>query len=174
MKNLITLTCLVLFTGPVFAQQTAMDQESKDRLAWLERFVGEWNVEHQGDQGKLSCSMLGKFWLVNNLEMGSQGMTVRAVQTIGYDAKNKQYVGTWVDSMTGHLWHYTGKVDESGNKLILDAQGPNMADPTKTSNYRDTYEFKSPDHIHSTAAVQGDDGQWTVFMSSDAHRVKQE
>ena len=174
MKYQVALICLTLFVAPAFSQESSMDQETKEHLEWLTKFVGEWNVEHQGGAGTLSCSMLGKYWLINNLEMGAQGTSVRAIQTIGYDPKEKQYVGTWVDSMNGYLWHYTGQVDESGNKLVLDAKGPDMTDPSKTANYRDAYEFKSPDHIHATASVQGDDGKWTTFMSSDAYRDKKD
>ena len=96
------------------------------------------------------------------------------VQTIGYDAEQKAYVGTWVDSMTGHMWKYKGSVDKSGNKLSLEAEGPNFMTGEGTANFRDSYEFDGPDHIIARSEMQDEDGKWIEFMKGDMRRVKKD
>jgi hypothetical protein len=40
----------------------------------------------------------------------------------------------------------------------------------KLTRFRDSYEFKSPDHIVATSAMQGEDGAWIVFMTGEMLR----
>ena len=186
MKFHLILVCLTLLVAvPAVAQEPTLDEESKERLEWLEKFVGEWKVDHSGQMGDdpteiegdgtMTCTMLGQHWLLNDMNMEVMGTAVRGLQTIGYDSKKKKYIGTWVDSMNSFLWHYEeGEVDESSNKLILYAEGPSMTDPSKMARFRDAYEFKTDDHIIATSSVQNEDGKWTTFMTGNAYRVKKD
>ena len=45
-------------------------------------------------------------------------------------------------------------------------------DGGKLTKFRDSYEFKSPDHIISTSEILGADGKWITFMSGESHRKK--
>ena len=149
---------------------------------WLEKFVGEWESESKGSMGEgqppmeckgsMSSRMLGGFWVVSDMKADMMGTTMQGVQTIGYDAEKKLYVGTWVDSMFGHMWHYEGQVDEKGTTLTLEAEGPNFMEAGKTTKFRDIYEFKSDDHIVATSKMQTSDGQWVTFMVGQVHRKK--
>lgn len=160
---------------PVASTPTAEHQ-------WLQRFVGRWKAESctpdGGDQPAMQCTgevtvrSLGGLWIVSEIKMTMQGQSTEAVQTIGYDPKQKQYVGTWVDGMMNHLWHYEGARDATGNKLMLVAEGPSMTDPNATTKYRDSYEFKSADEIVSTSEIQGPDGKWITFMTGRMTREK--
>jgi hypothetical protein len=89
--------------------------------------------------------------------------------TLGFDPEKKQYVGTWVDSMTGKLWQYTGKVE--GNRLTLETEGicPMQAKPVR---FRDTLELIDADHKTYTSAMMGEDGKWLTVMTSKAERIK--
>ncbi len=71
-----------------------------------------------------------------------------------------------------HLWHYEGTLDSKGKTLTLEAEGPDFADPSKTAKFRDSYEFKSPDHIIGTSSMQNQDGKWEVFMTGEFRRSK--
>ena len=149
---------------------------------WLNQFVGEWESETEGQagpdgpamhcKGTMKNRMLGGFWVVSEVTNVMDGQEMTAVQTIGYDTEKKKYVGTWIDSMFNHMWKYEGWVDESGKKLVLEAEGPNMMAPGQTAKYRDSYEFKSPDHIVVTSEMQGEDGKWTTFMTGNAKKKK--
>jgi hypothetical protein len=160
---------------PQFPQPTKEHQ-------WLQKFVGEWETTAEGkmgpDQPVMTCKgtstsrMLGGFWLITENDNEMMGMKINAMQTIGYDSTKKKYIGTWVDSMLNHMWEYEGSVDESGKKLTLEAEGPNLMAAGKTAKFRDAYEFKSPDHIEVTSTMQGDDGKWVQFMVGQLQRKK--
>ena len=116
--------------------------------------------------------MLGSFWVINNMEGDVGGHTFTAIQTIGYDAAKKKYVGTWVDSMMHYMWQYEGHVDASGKKLLLVAEGPNFMDQGKLARFRDSYEFRTPDLIVATSEMKGEDGKWVTFMTGEIKRSK--
>lgn len=147
---------------------------------WLEQFVGEWITDSKAkmgpDQpavewkGTINSRMIGKFWVVNEMQGDAIGTPMIGLQTIGYDPDKKKYVGTWIDSMANHLWRYEGEVDPSGKKLTLEAEGPNFMTGGRPTKFRDAYEFRAPDHIVITSSMLGDDGQWITFMTGEARR----
>jgi hypothetical protein len=160
---------------PAFPQPTEEHQ-------WLQQFAGEWETEAEASmgpgqppmkcKGKATSRMLGGFWVVTESEGDMHGVTIQAVQTIGYDAEKKKYVGTWIDSMVNYMWDYEGSVDSTGKKLTLEAEGPNFMTGGKSTKFRDTYEFKSQDHIEATSSMLGDDGEWVQFMTGQMRRKK--
>ena len=97
---------------------------------------------------------------------------MHAIQTIGYDTEKKHYIGTWVDSMTNHLWTYEGSVDKTGKILTLQADGPSFTKPGEKSPYRDIYEFVNKDEVKFTSQIQGEDGKWITFTTGVTKRVK--
>jgi hypothetical protein len=148
--------------------------------AFLKHFVGEWTnvTECKIDPsqppiecaGKMKGRMLGEFWVVNESKASMMGTTMTAIQTIGYDQNKKKYVGTWVDSMTDHMWKYEGSVE--GKTLTLEADGPNWMKPGTMAKFRDIYEVKSPDEIAIRSDMQMEDGSWNTFMTGTAKRIK--
>lgn len=173
------LSVLLLFFGAAAVAQEnemAMPPMSEPGAAheWLHQFEGEWTATMTGgmQEGSMSCKMLGGFWLINNFsaDMGG-GQMMNAIQTIGYDEEKKKYVGSWVDSVMNHMWVYEGTVDESGKKIMLEADGPNMLGGEGTMRYRDSYEFKSPDHIVQTSEYK-DGEKWETLMTGDIKRKK--
>jgi hypothetical protein len=83
-----------------------------------------------------------------------------------------KFVGTFIGSMMTNLWVYEGELDASGKKLVLDAEGPSFADPTKTARYKDTVEILSPDHRTLSSQYLAEDGTWHHFMTAHYHRKK--
>lgn len=150
--------------------------------ALLQKFVGEWETVSEAVmgpgqptvkcEGRIRGRMLGDLWVVNQSEGNIMGTTMHALQTIGYDPAKKKYVGTWVDNMMNHMWKYEGTLDEAGKILTLEAEGPNFLTPGKTTKFRDSYEFKSPDHIIARSSMQGEDGKWIEFMTGHVRRAK--
>ncbi len=187
---IVMTACLTSFT---FAQETAKAipdstapamSEPGSEHKWLQQFEGEWtttmnpvgpaagNADSQEEpNGKMSSKMLGGFWMVNNFELDMGGTTMHAIQTIGYDTEKKKYIGTWVDSMMNHMWHYEGVVEASGKKILLEADGPNIMGGEGMARFRDSYEFKSADHIILTSETLSE-GKWTTFMTMDIRRKK--
>ena len=159
----------------------AMPKPTKEHK-WLKKFVGHWDSESAGaagegqpvikTKGTIKSRMMGDFWVVNTIEATVSGMPYKAVQTIGYDVEKKKYVGTWIDSMAGFMWHYTGVVEKNGTKLVLEATGPDMMVPGKTSQYRDAYEFKSDNEVIATSSMLGPDGKWVTHMTGSSTRTR--
>lgn len=170
------ITCL-FFCSSVRAQEAPAPEN-----AWLEQFTGEWEttsefsvgpgVPQLTSSGTMSSRMLGGHWVVSEMSAEMMGTKVEAVQTLGYDAEKQKYIGTWVDSMASHLWKYEGSVDETGNKLTLEAEGPNFMAGGELTKFRDAYEFKSPDHFVATSSMLGESGEWVAFMTGDFRRKK--
>lgn len=179
--RLSVLAVLVCLTSVCQAQAPEFPKPTKEH-EWLKKFEGEWacnskTVDAPGQpsmecKGTMTSTMLGGFWVVNRMDNDMQGMAFQGLQTIGYDTKKKKYVGTWVDSMMNHLWHYEGTVDKAGKKLSLVADGPNfIAGDGSMTKYRDSYEFKSDDLIVATSEMMGEDGEWITFMTGEVRRA---
>lgn len=178
-----TLTVMIALFGSAFVIQALSAQEipgasaASEEHEFLQKFVGEWEVESEGSgmKGKavMKSSMLGKLWLVNSSDHEVGGTPLQSIQMIGYDTTKKKYVGIWADSVINYMWHYEGTVDESGKKLTLNAEGPSMSGDGKMTQYKDAYEFKDDDTIIATSSMQNADGEWTVIMKGTAKRRKE-
>lgn len=187
---------LAVTLGVAFAATAAVQDESPDGAAgapfmppppgeqhkWLQQLVGKWTVESEmSGEGMppMKCTgtdtvrSLGGRWIIAELNSELPGMgTMNAMLTLGYDAEHGKYQGTWVDSMTDHLWTYEGTLDPTGKILTLEAEGPNMMDPAGgTALYRDVIEIKSTDHRTLTSFARVD-GQWVQYASANYRRVK--
>lgn len=168
-------------TSVCFAQETQPDEKKKSPTGfeWLKQFEGNWTTVSKStgsesgtvQKATLESRTVGNRWIVNDHrgDLGA-GMKFHAVQTIGYDAATKKFKGTWVDSVLDHTWNYTGSLDESGQKLNLEAEGPDWNDMTKTKRYRDVYEFTSPNVIAGTSQMMNDKGEWETFITSTITR----
>lgn len=176
------LACSTILLVAMFGMSVQAQDAPAPEHDFLKKFAGEWvsksksiaveNMPAMECSGTSTYRMLGDYWIVAELTGDFGGATMNAVQTIGYDSKKQKYVGTWVDSMMNHMWHYEGTVDEGGNKLVLEAEGPNFASHGKTAKFRDSYEFKSADHIIATSMMQDESGKWITFMVGDVTRKK--
>lgn len=181
-RTLFALLACTFVAGQTTAQEVPKPAPATKESEWLKPFVGEWDVEMESVafpgspamkcKGTFSARAIGNQWVVADSVANPAGIKVVAVLTVGYDPAKKKYVGSWVDSMQTNMWIYEGTVSEDGKTISLLADGPGFADPAKTAKYKDAWEFKSKDHIVLTASVQGDDGKWTSFMTSNYKRKK--
>lgn len=178
---LCSLAALFAVLSPLRAAEMPPMPEPQKEHTWLQKFVGRWESESEvimepgkppvKSKGSESARMLGGFWIVSEGKGEMMGSPFSSVLTLGYDPEKKQYIGTWVDSMTSKLWTYTGKVNDAGTTLTLESEGPCPLQPGKTIQFKETVEFKSADHRIFTSAMKGDDGQWVTMMTINSRRV---
>lgn len=153
-----------------------------EQHAWLQQLVGKWSIESEmtpPGMPPIKCTgtdnvrSLDGRWIIGEMSSEMPGMGVmHAVLTLGYDAEGGKYQGTWVDSVTDHLWIYEGTLDPTGKVLTLEAEGPNMMDPAGgTALYRDVIEMKSENHrtLSSFARVEG---KWVQFGAANYRKQK--
>lgn len=181
-KSIVVSVVLLIGMTTVVAQDGFKMPTPTKEHEWLKQFVGEWDNDMEAVmapgqppikcKGNMSSKAVGSFWVMNEITGDWMGNKTQGFQTLGYDVASKKYVGTWFDSMTDHLWKYTGTVDATGKMITLEADGPSFTDPKKTCKFRDAYEFKSKDHIVATSTMQGDDGKWITFMNGSMKRKK--
>ena len=157
-----------------------MTEPTKEH-AWLQKFVGEWTVESRMNQpdgkeatyrGRETVTAIGPYWVqcVGTGEMPGGG-DATMVLTLGYNARTKRFVGTWLGSMMSELWVYDITRDASGNVLTMAVEGPNMTGDG-TAQYRDVIEWGGDDTRVLKSFAQGPEGAWVPFMTATYQRVK--
>jgi hypothetical protein len=166
--------------APTFALQdsTALPAPSpaSPEHAWLGQLVGEWDVKAEAQMGpgldpmtfeyRTSARWIGGMWVV----LETRAPEFHSLMTLGHDESRGGYTGTWVDSLMPTLWVYSGRIEEDGKALVLEAEGPNPQDPGKRMQGRDTLHILGADHVRFTSAMKNDDGTWTEFMKADYRR----
>ena len=148
---------------------------------WLQRWVGEWRYESEGeggpgeppvrDAGTERVRALGDAWVICEAQSdAAEGPST--VLTLGYDTETKRFVGTFIGSMMTFLWLYDGELDDAGTTLALMSDGPSFAEEGKTARYRDTVEVRSEDHHVFTSSYLAGDSSWHAFMTTHYRRTR--
>lgn len=161
-----------------------MTQKPEKEHDWLQQLVGNWTYEHEmaPEPGKPpekftgteTVRSLGGLWVVADGQGNMPGGgTANMILTLGYDPARKRFVGTWVGSMMTHLWVYDGWLNEAGNTLTLETEGPNMCgDGSKLAKYREIIELRDKDTRSFRSTMLRDDGEWQTIMSARYRRTK--
>lgn len=144
---------------------------------WLRRLVGEWDVvDGAGETGigdwTESVRPIGDYWIQAEGRGSLPGGSGAAVMlmTLGYDPRRGRFVGTWCGSMMTHMFVYEGGLDPTGRILALDTTGPDMADPTRTSRYRDTVTILDDETRELRGEILAEDGTWKPLMQATYRR----
>ena len=175
MKTLIYLGALLTVVSVCHAQESGQAANKKlSGFEWIKQFEGNWDTLSRspqvGDQpagvqkSTMSSRAIGKLWIINefNGKIGDTDYT--AVQTIGFDRKKNNFTVTWIDSIMDYTWRYTGEINDAGDTITMEADGPDWSDPKKTRRYRDIYRFKSSNEIATLSQSKNNAGQWETFM----------
>lgn len=176
----LVLACLA--TPLLHAQEMPEMPKPEKEHAWLEKLAGEWTStgEFTMEPGKPpvtstgteSIRMLGGFWLVSDGSGEMLGQPMKFVLTLGYNPEAKQYVGSWIDSMSSTRWTYAGYLSDDGKSLVLSSEGPCPMEAGKIVKVRETITLTDSDHKTFTSEVQGADGEWTLVMTVKSERVR--
>ncbi len=157
-----------------------MEAERQQEHRWLERLVGEWTSEMEAVMkpgeppqtftGTESVRSLDGLWVL--CEGTPSGGTSTTIMTLGYDPAKGRVLGTFIGSMSTHMWVYEAELDPSGDVLTLNTEGPGFGDETRTAKYMDTIEFLGDDHRVLKSRVQDQEGAWQDVMEVHYRRVK--
>jgi len=115
----------------------------------LKSDVGTWEVEIKtwtgpGEpmetKGRETNRMLGGFWLVSDFQGNMMGLDFKGLGTYSYDIRKKQYVGTWIDSLSPNQMDLTGRYDKDKQTMTFEgmAAGPdgNLAKHVLTTQFK--------------------------------------
>lgn len=172
----------VLEEMPLSTAQEAMVKfpEPQREHELLTRLVGRWQVEvvmrpdpakpPVKSSGVETVRMLGGFWSISEFSGTFMDRPFSGVFTLGYDPEMQRYVGTWVDSVSSHLWSYEGAVDSSGRTLTLNSEGP-CPSSGKVMKVRETIEIQGTNQRIMRNETLGEDGRWTPGMTITYRRI---
>ncbi len=142
---------------------------------WLQKLVGEWNVESEysmgPDQptskstGREVVRSLGELWTI-----GEGTGACDSIMTLGYDPQKERFVGTFIASVMTHLWPYDGQLGSTGKILTLNSEGPSFSGDGSMAKFQDIIEFITDDYRTLTAKFLDGDGVWHQFMTTHYHR----
>lgn len=148
---------------------------------WLKKFEGEWELKSQifmepgkpiESKGTETVRPMGGFWITAEGKGEMMGSTMSYLMTLGYDPAKKKYVATMIDSMTGKMWEYTGSLNDAGNTLTLETEGPCPMRGGKLTEFKDITEFKSDDQRVFTSMYKDEKGEWVTVFKGEATRKK--
>lgn len=174
-----------LLVGGVLAQPsepvTAQGEPARDH-EWLKQLVGEWDVQFkmymQPDQppmeaaGTDSVRTLGDQWIIAETKTTMMGVPYNGILTLGYSPLKEHFIGTWIDSFGGCLWVYKGTLNDAGDTLTLETEGPSLLEgPAKTARYKEVIQITGKDTRTFNSTMETPDGTWMKVVTIE-HRRK--
>ncbi len=148
---------------------------------WLQKLVGEWQVESEmvmpdgsklKSHGTASVKSLGGLWAISdNKDTMPDGTEMTGYFALGYDVSFKEYRGCLIMSASSHLWKYVGELNADGTLMTLNCEGPSMINDGETALYRDVIELIDENHHTRTSSGQDEKGEWQEFAKAHYSRV---
>ncbi len=168
---------IVLFVSGGLAQSaepgTNEDSPPRDH-AWLMQLVGEWESEWtmyiQPGQppmeapGTDSVRALGNHWVIAEAKATMMGTPFSGRMSLGYDASKGHFHGTWIDSFGGTMWVYKGALNEAGDALTLETEGPSLEVPGETARYREVIRITGENSRTFKSSYESKDGTWVTLV----------
>jgi hypothetical protein len=100
------------------------------------------------------------------------GGPYNGILSLGYDPRKKQFHGTWIDSFGCQLWVYKGTLNDAGDTLTLETEGPSLQAPDKTARYREIIQFTGRDSRTFSSSFETEDGSWVKIVTIEYRRKK--
>jgi hypothetical protein len=176
MKTFAVALLASLCCGVAGAQEMPKPQKEQE---WLQQLTGDWETEGEifGEPGKPPTKTrgselnrsIGGFWILSEHKGDFFGTPFTGIFSLGYSPEKKKYVGTWIDSLTSHLWTYTGSMDEAGKVLTLEAEGPGH--DGKPAKFREILAVVDKNQKTFTSSIEKD-GKDVTFLKLPYARKK--
>lgn len=111
--------------------------------------------------GKETNRMLGGFWLLSDFQGNMMGLDFKGHGMYSYDTDRKQYVGTWVDSLSPGKLEMVGHHDKENQTMTFEGMAPGM-DGTPSRHVLKT-QYKSDGRRTMTMHMQASEDMVKVF-----------
>ena len=185
MKRLTILSvAMTLLVSGVLAQSPEPAKQAKPARdhAWLKQLLGEWEAQYKmyfqpgqppaESTGTDNVRALGELWVIAETKTTMMGAPYSGVMTLGYDPQKERFQGTWVDSFGGQLWIYKGTLNDAGDTLTLETEGPSLQSPGKTALYKEVIKFTGEGSRTFTSSYETQDGKWVTIVEAEYRRKK--
>lgn len=149
---------------------------------WLKQLVGEWDstLKMYGlpdqppaeSKGTDSVRSVGEHWIVAETKTTLMGTPYSGIMSLGYDQAKQRFHGTWIDSTASALWIYTGTLNEAGDMLMLEAEGPSPQNASKTIKYKQIIQITGKDSRTMSLSVKTEGGNWMKIITNENIRKK--
>ena len=109
-----------------------------------------------------TVEMFGDFWTRGVYESSFMGMPFKGQSTLGYDPEKKEYISTWIDSMSPTYFQFRGNF--KGDTLEMKGRAFDCMMKMET-NYRTTEVHKSPNERVFEMFMEMPDGNEIKMMT---------
>lgn len=109
-----------------------------------------------------TIEMFGDFWTCSVYESDFMGQPFRGQATLGYDPEKKEYVSTWIDTMSPTFFHFRGNFE--GDTLEMKGRAFDCMSKME-ANYRTTEVHKSPNERVFEMFMEMPDGNEFKMMT---------
>lgn len=113
-------------------------------------------------EAKETVETFGDFWIRCVYESDFMGQPFKGQATLGYDPEKKQYVSTWIDSMSPTFFHFRGNF--KGDTLVMKGRAFDCMSKME-ANYRTTEVHKSPNERVFEMFMELPDGKEFKMMT---------
>ena len=115
--------------------------------------------------------VLGGRWVQETFSGNFMGMPFSGIGYTGYDNIKKQYIGTWMDSMSTSLMQSSGTADASGKNFTFNST---MDDPVtgKSVSTKSTVTVSDENHHSMEMWMPAPDGKMFKMMEINYTRKK--
>ncbi|WDQ17907.1 DUF1579 family protein [Rhodopirellula sp. P2] len=137
--------CLMVLVGWQGTSALAQEMLPKDVL---QMDAGTWDAkvtmhgmgQEMVSEGTEENKMLGQVWLVSSFKGEFGGEVFEGRGHVGYDPASKQYVGSWIDSMTPVATQMKGTYDPKTKTMTLQTKGVDMQGKPSTGTVTTVYQ----------------------------------
>lgn len=75
--------------------------------------------------------------------------------------------------MGGQLWVYKGTLNDAGDALTLETEGPSLTEgPDKTARYKEVIQITGKDSRTFTSNTETEPGKWMKILTIEYRRKK--
>lgn len=156
-------------TTTLTGQETPLPQPGPE-LDVFKSEVGTWDVkiktwtgpgEPTVTEGTETNRMLGGFWMLTDFQGSMMGMDFKGHGMYGYDAEKRQYIGTWVDSLSPNKMEMIGRYDKDNDTMTYEGLAPGV--DGKPAKHVLSTEYKDDGTRVMTMRMQAGEDMMKVF-----------